>query len=81
MGYTALGRDLFHQRCKGRITTNPKQEVRDYVHTFMYPEEDTMTESTAESDPHSSTSRELKKSSTTAKKKVSATKVVLENKC
>lgn len=33
-----------------------KQEVRDYVYTFMYPEEYTLTESIAESDFHSSKS-------------------------
>ena len=28
---------------RSRITTNLKQEVRDYVYTFMYPEEYTLT--------------------------------------
>ena len=44
------------------FTTNVEQEVRDYVYTFMYPEEYTLTESIAascnigETDFHSSTS-------------------------
>ena len=44
------------------FTTNLEQEVRDYVYTFMYPEEYTLTESIAasssigERDSHSSTS-------------------------
>ena len=47
---------------RSRITTNLEQEARDYVYTFMYPEEYTLTESIAascsidERDPHSSTS-------------------------
>ena len=36
-------------------TTNLKQEVRDYVYTFMNPVEYNLTESIAESDFHSST--------------------------
>ena len=44
------------------ITTNLEREVRDYVNTFMYPEEYTLTESITascsigERDSHSSTS-------------------------
>ena len=52
----------FTNAARSRITTNLKQEVRDYVYTFMYPEEYTLTESIAascsigERDSHSSTS-------------------------
>ena len=31
--------NFFTNAARSRITTNPKQEVRDYVYTFMYPEE------------------------------------------
>ena len=47
---------------RSRITTNLEQEARDYVYTFMYPEEYTLTESIAascsigERDSHSSAS-------------------------
>ena len=49
--------NYFTNAARSRIATNLKQEVRDYVYTFMYPEEYTLTESIAESDSHSSTSR------------------------
>ena len=48
--------NYFTNAARSTITTNLKQEVRDYVYTFMYPEEYTLTESIAESDFHSSTS-------------------------
>ena len=54
--------NYFTNAARSRITTNLEQEVRDYACTFMYPEENTLTESTAascstgERDFHSSTS-------------------------
>ena len=54
--------NYFTDAVSSRITTNLEQEVRDYVYTFMYPEEYTLTESIAascsigERDSHSSTS-------------------------
>ena len=53
-----LERNYFTYAARSRITTNFKQEVRDYVYNFMCPEEHTLTESIAESDSHSSTSGE-----------------------
>ena len=52
----------FTNAARTRIATNFKQEDRDYVYTFMYLEEYTLTESIAascsigERDSHSSTS-------------------------
>ena len=43
---------------RSRITANLQQDVRDYVYTFMYPEEYTLTESISKTDSHSSTSGE-----------------------
>ena len=37
--------NYFANAARSRITTNLKQEVRDYVYTFTYPEEYTLTES------------------------------------
>ena len=54
--------NYFTHAARSRITTNLEQEVRDYVYTFMYPDEYTLTESIAascsigERDSHSSTS-------------------------
>ena len=54
--------NYFTNAARSRITTNLEREVRDYVYTFMYPEEYTLTESIAascsigERDSHSSTS-------------------------
>ena len=54
--------DYFTDTARRRITTNLEQKVRDYAYTFMYPEENTLTESiaascsTGERDSHSSTS-------------------------
>ena len=54
--------NYFTNAARSRITTILEQEVRDYVYTFMYPEEYTLTESIAAScsigeiDSHSSTS-------------------------
>ena len=54
----------FANAAKSRITINFKQDVRDYVYTFMYPEEYTLTKSIAascsisERDSHSSKSGE-----------------------
>ena len=50
--------NYFTNAAKRRITTNLKQEIKDYVHTQLYPEEYTLTESIAESDSTSSTSSE-----------------------
>jgi len=50
--------NYFTNAARSRISTNLKQEFGDYVETPMYPEEYTLTESTAESDYHSSTSGE-----------------------
>ena len=50
--------NYFTNAARSRITTNFKQEVRDYVYNFMCPEEYTLTESIAESDSHSGTSGE-----------------------
>ena len=42
----ALGGELFHQCCKKQNHDQSlKQEARDYVYTFMHPEEYTLTES------------------------------------
>ena len=42
----ALGRELFHQCCKKKNHYQSlKQEARDYVYTFMHPEEYTLTAS------------------------------------
>ena len=35
--------NYFSNAARSRITTNLQQEVRDYVYTFMYPEEYTKT--------------------------------------
>jgi len=48
--------NYFTKAERSRITTNLKQEVRDYIYTFMYPEEYSLTESITESDSQSSTS-------------------------
>jgi len=69
--------NYFTNAAGSRITTNLEQEVRDYAYTFMYPEENTLTESTAAS---CSTGRketpiaaqEATENSTTAKMKMSA---------
>lgn len=37
--------NYFSNAAKSRITTNLQQEVKEYVYTFMYPEEYTLTES------------------------------------
>ena len=50
--------NYFSNAARSRITTNLQQEVRDYVYTFMYPEEYTLTESISNTDSHSSTSGE-----------------------
>ena len=50
--------NYFSNPARSRITTNLQQEVRDYVYTFMYPEEYTLTESISNTDSHSSTSGE-----------------------
>ena len=50
--------NYFSNAARNRITTNLQQEVRDYVYTFMYPEEYTLTESISKTDSHSSTSGE-----------------------
>ena len=50
--------NYFANAARSRITTNLKQEVRDYVYTFMYPEEYTLNEINTEGDSHSSTSDE-----------------------
>ena len=51
-----LERDYSTKAARSKITTNLKQEVRDYVYTaFKYPSS-TLTESIAESDFHRSTS-------------------------
>ena len=49
--------NYFSNGARSRITTNLQQKVRDYVYTFMYPEEYT-TESISKTDSHSSTSGE-----------------------
>jgi len=41
--------NYFTNAARSRITTNLEQDVRDYVYTFMYPEEYTLTESIAAS--------------------------------
>jgi len=54
--------NYFTNAARSRITTNLEREVRNYVYTFMYPEEYTLMESIAascsigERDSHSSTS-------------------------
>ena len=52
--------NYFTNAARSRITTNLEQEVRDYACTFMYPDENTLTESIAAScstgDSESSTS-------------------------
>ena len=53
--------NYFSNAARSRITTNLQQEVRDYVYTFMYPEEYTLTESIANTNSHSSTSGEEKR--------------------
>ena len=50
--------NYFSNAARSRITTNLQQEDRDYVYTFMYPEEYTLTESISKTDSHSSTSGE-----------------------
>ena len=50
--------NYFSNAAKSRITTNLQQEVREYVYTFMYPEEYTLPESISKTDSHSSTSVE-----------------------
>ena len=50
--------NYFSNAARSRITTNLQQEVRDYVYTFMYPEEYTLTESISNTDSHSSTNGE-----------------------
>ena len=50
--------NYFSNAAKSRITTNLQQEEREYVYTFMYPEEYTLTESISKTDFHSSTSVE-----------------------
>ena len=50
--------NYFSNAARSRITTNLQQEVRDYVYTFMDPEEYTLTESISNTDSHSSTSSE-----------------------
>ena len=50
--------NYFSNAARSRITTNLQQEVRDYVYTFIYPEEYTLTESISKTDSHSSTSDE-----------------------
>ena len=50
--------NYFSNAAKSRITTNLQQEVKEYVYTFMYPEEYTLTESISKTDSHSSTSVE-----------------------
>ena len=50
--------NYFSNAAKSRITTNLQQEVKEYVYTFMYPEEYTLTESISKTDFHSSTSVE-----------------------
>jgi len=37
--------NYFTNAARSRITTNLEKEVRDYAYTFMYPEENTLTES------------------------------------
>ena len=53
-----LGGNYFSNAARSRIATNLQQEVRDYVYTFMYPEEYTLTESISNTDSHSSTNGE-----------------------
>ena len=50
--------NYFSNAARSRITTNLQQKVRDYVYTFMYPEEYTLTESISNTGSHSSTSGE-----------------------
>ena len=50
--------NYFSNAARSRITTNLQQEVRDYVDTFMYPEEYSLTESISNTDSHSNTSGE-----------------------
>ena len=53
-----LGGNYFSNAARSRIATNLQQEVRDYVYTFMYSEEYTLTESISNTDSHSSTNGE-----------------------
>ena len=46
--------NYFSNAARSRITTYLQQEVRDFVYTFMYPEEYTLTESISNTDSHSS---------------------------
>ena len=49
----------FKTATRSKITSNHIQKVRDYVHTFIFPQEYTLrAESIAESDSHCSTSSE-----------------------
>ena len=50
--------NYFRNAARSRITTNLQHDVRDYVYTFMYPKEYTLTESISNTDSHSSTSGE-----------------------
>ena len=50
--------NYFSNAARSSFTTNLQQEDRDYVYTFMYPEEYTLTESISKTDSHSSTSGE-----------------------
>ena len=50
--------NYFSNAARSRITTNLQQEVRDYVYTFMYPEEYTLTESISKTDCHSSSAQQ-----------------------
>ena len=53
-----LKENHFSNDWRSRITTKRQQEARDYVYTFMIPEEYTLTESISKTDSHSNTSGE-----------------------
>ena len=59
--------NYFSNAARSRITTNLQQEVRDYVNTFMYPEDYTLTESISKTDCHSNTLRRRRRARTTVK--------------
>ena len=50
--------NYFSNAARSRITTNLPQEVRDYVYTFVYPEEYILTESISKTDSHSTSGEE-----------------------